>query len=92
MDHTELSDLIHNAATRVRTRVAINPPVGALLADLLDHIADDIHDDRAVESEFVDNTPGHRLQVVDDYGNVRRDWTAAVALSRSLLGHTAVTA
>lgn len=88
MNHIELSDLVREAADYARSRVAAGP----LLAELLSHIADDIHDDRAVEREFPDNIPGRRQLVVDDHGNVRYDWTAAVALSRALLGHEAVTA
>ncbi len=71
---------------------AMNPQVGRLVATLLEHIADDIHDDRGSEREFPNNVAAHRRQVVDGYCSVRHDWTAAVALARSVLDTAAVTA
>lgn len=69
---------------------AMHPLVGKALVNLLEHVADDIQDDRAEEREFPNNLPEFRHMVVDGYGNTRHDWTAAVALARQILEAPAV--
>lgn len=55
----------------------LGPPVARALAELLDHIADDVSDagDRTEPGGLVRN----------EYGSIRFDWTAAVKLARAIL-------
>ncbi len=55
----------------------VHPPVALALADLLEHIGDDVSDaDDRVE-------PGGLVR--NEYGSIRFDWTAAVKLARAIL-------
>lgn len=56
----------------------VHPPVALALAELLEHIADDISDEggRPVKGVMVEH---------DGLGMPRFDWTAAVALARAVL-------
>lgn len=55
----------------------MHPPVALALAELLDHVADDVSDagDRIEPGGLVRN----------EYGSIRFDWTAAVKLARAIL-------
>lgn len=69
----------------------MHPPVALALAELLEHQADDLDDDRAKEHTFErpDNTAFKAI--VNGHGTVRWDWTAAVALARAVLREPEVT-
>lgn len=55
----------------------MHPPVALALAELLDHLADDVSDagDRTEPGGLVRN----------EYGSIRFDWTAAAKLARAVL-------
>lgn len=55
----------------------LHPPVALALAELLEHIGDDVSD----AGDVVDPDG----QVFNEYGSVRHDWTAAVKLAREVL-------
>lgn len=59
----------------------VDPRVGLALAELLEHIGDDLSDDSGHE---VMSAP--KSWVVDNYGSLRSDWTAALVLARLILG------
>lgn len=59
------------------------------LADLLQHLADEMGDEKAQEIEFPNHIPGARWLVCDQWGQEWRDrdtWTAALAVARHMLG------
>jgi hypothetical protein len=59
----------------------MHPLVGLAVAELLEHIADDLDDDGGHEVSAT-----LRGAIVDNYGSLRSDWTAALALARLILG------
>lgn len=63
----------------------LHPPVALALAELLEHQADDISDERAEERTFPTVTGGTYTAVVDQYGAQRWDWTAALSVARAVL-------
>lgn len=71
-------------------RVTLDPRIAGYLADLLQQLGDDMNDGHAGETEFPSFFPADRWQVVRDYGSgepyENDDWTAALALSRAVLG------
>jgi hypothetical protein len=68
----------HVTALGVATFAALmHPPVALAVAELLDHIADDVSD----AGDHIE--PGGLVR--DEYGSIRFDWTAAVKLARAIL-------
>ena len=62
----------------------VHPLVGLALAGLLEHMADDMDDDRAEEAQIQGGPKAVRATF--PASNWRWDWTAALALARLLLG------
>jgi hypothetical protein len=60
-----------------------------ILADLLEELADQMGDDRAVERDFPHHIPGRQRLVVDDFGSSRDDWMYALRLARVINGEQA---
>ena len=56
------------------------------LAELLEHLADDMSDYDAEEVDYLGPDDVEVAVVVDDDERIRRDWTAALAVARALLG------
>lgn len=61
----------------------MHPLVGLALAELLEHIADDMDDDRAEEAQIQGGPKAVRTGF--PAANWRWDWTAALALARLIL-------
>lgn len=78
--HADSGGLHNFDDTRVHADVVFT------LTDLLQIISDDMSDESAYEREFPDHIPACRWQVVDWRGREHSHWTAALALSRALLG------
>jgi hypothetical protein len=80
-----IADTMELAGTRPDASyiALMHPPVALAMAELLDHVADDISDagDRIEPDGFVRN----------EYGTTRFDWTAAVKLARTVLREPEVT-
>lgn len=56
------------------------------LAELLEHLADDMSDYDAEEVDYLRGDDVEVAVVVDDDDRIRHDWTAALAVARALLG------
>lgn len=56
------------------------------LAELLEHLADDMSDYDAEEVDYLRGDDVEVAVVVDDDERIRPDWTAALAVARALLG------
>lgn len=56
------------------------------LAELLEHLADDMSDYDAEEVDYLRGDDVEVAVVVDDDERIRPDWTAALAVTRALLG------
>ncbi|GLY08292.1 hypothetical protein [Actinoplanes sp. NBRC 101535] len=65
----------------------MDPTVAAALAEMLDHVGDDMHDNDAYEKSH----PGG-VFVHDRFDDARHDWTAALALARTLIPAPVTTA
>ena len=76
---------LRSAAALADFMATVDPLVGLALAELLEHIADDMDDDRAEEAPVAE---GRVLGVRTGFPrhSWRWDWTAALALARLILG------
>lgn len=75
---------LRDAAVLLRRRAAgTGSEVDATLADLLEHLADDMDDDRAEEAQIQGGPKAVRSGF--PAANWRWDWTAALALARLIL-------
>jgi hypothetical protein len=63
----------------------VHPPVALALADHLEHVADDMSDERAEEQTFPKVDGGTYAAVVDQFKSQRWDWTSALAVARAVL-------
>lgn len=74
------------AAAEALRRIGVPNDFNTALADLFQHIGDDMSDDHAEERDYPNHLPQFRRQVCDTFGTVRDDWTAALAAARLVLG------
>lgn len=82
---TTPADELRQAALTIRSRTAIEVETGdSALAELLDHLADDMGDDGAHESEVAGPAPLRTASVYNRHGKFQPAWTAALDLARAI--------
>lgn len=82
---TSPAEELRSAAVLLRRRAAgTGSEVDAALAELLEHIADDMDDDRAEEAPIAEGKPS-AVRTGFPTANWRWDWTAALDLARLIL-------
>lgn len=95
-DYADVEPIMRGAASTIRAELdkykhLIDPAArrsSAQLAELLDHLADDMSDDKATEVRIHGNAPDRQICVVDDHGHgqINHTWTAALRLARTIVG------
>lgn len=95
-DFAVVEQVMRRAASTIRTELdkykhLIDPAArrsSAQLAELLDHLADDMADGKATEVRIHGSAPAGQSCVADDHGHgqTNHTWTAALQLARTIAG------